>query len=102
MEVSRSTLKSLAGWAIANVGPGGPKDEALLKLRDGCTAAMEFIPDSAPTLPPADPSPPAVQSRPSSRGGECDHRFHIRTQRCIYCDQTYRAVKDREPEFIGR
>lgn len=32
----------------------------------------------------------------------CPHRFHIATQRCIFCGQTYLQAKGRQPELLGR
>lgn len=31
---------------------------------------------------------------------ETDHHFSIQTQRCIWCNRTYRDVKSRAPEFF--
>lgn len=102
MKVTRSTLQSLAGWAIANTGAGGPHDEALLKLRDGCEAAMEFVADSVAPAPTSAPVHLPAAVRPAATDETCQHRFDIRTQCCVFCARSYRDVKNCEPEFMGK
>ena len=44
----------------------------------------------------------AVQlSIPESRDpSECEHKFHIQTQHCVYCNITYRKSRGHKPEFF--
>jgi ribosomal protein L37E len=121
---TRQALAALAGWALTRLGGGGPHDEAMNKLRDGCEAALPFVeaekqpPVSLPSLPkmpekswpkPSTMPPPTPKRRavPVTMADQScqetgEHRFHISTQCCMYCGQTYRQVKNRDPEFMGK
>lgn len=121
MRVTGDLLRAIAGWAITRRGDAGPCDAAMRALTDGCEQAVPFADaiaataeKSPPVSKPVDKDVPPQPLRPKPKktvpAAEKDmtcqagyaHRFHIRTQRCIFCDRTYRDVMNREPEFLGK
>lgn len=124
-EPNPETLIAYSGWAISK--KSGASDEqtiALSKFQDGCESLSKCCPSS--TVPievqhdpePKRPGPPEQMIVPSqvadiipkeviaamgvnvSESGQCKHRFHIATQRCVYCGQTYLQAKGRLPELM--
>lgn len=116
MEVNRQSLQALAGWTIANAGRGIAHDNDLVALRDACERVIESLPTTAATeiaKPAASPPIKLADAIQAARrvqlppvactpAKECHHRFHIRTQLCVFCGSSYRDVRQRESEFMGR
>lgn len=80
------------------------------KLRDGCEAAIPFAPDATDSQPAAARRELPQEAKtcrelphqiPNCTNGG-SHRYNIRTQRCYFCDRTYRDIVGREPEFMGK
>jgi hypothetical protein len=36
----------------------------------------------------------------TSDGTEISHKFDMKTQRCVYCGETYKTIKGKEPELM--
>jgi hypothetical protein len=92
---TRRTLAVIAGWALSRVGFGGQHDEAMLKLRDGCEAAIPFAPESDQVVKVA-----LHALFDCSLTGQ--HRYDIHTQRCKCCNRSYLEIMGTKPEFMGR
>ena len=119
-----SLLKAYAGWAISvNDGVSPAQSLALDRFRQGCAELAEDFPLHKICVPSGAPTRTAVRSSPSGSafipvtrenihalvnriesGHTCqtaaDHKFSIHTQRCLWCNRTYRDVKGRKPEFF--
>ena len=110
-------LKALAGWALSSKANASPAQEtALNKFQDGCEALADnpipLLPAPRSVPPPAKSTPQAeaffippqdVGATPLERiscqqGGA--HRFSIKTQRCLFCNTTYKEARGRAPELM--
>lgn len=104
-------MRSLAGWALSS-RDGGPRDDALEKLRQAVEELLPFVVDKVPRIAhnPSTPAPtyegPVVYIRTGKVRLDCraggDHWYDIRTQTCNFCGCTYRDILGREPEFMGK
>lgn len=116
-------LLALAGWAVSCLPEASPqRQSALIKFRDGCAELAECHPPEllvvrrvpAASLPraagPAVQAPAIVARRGASLpiavttattcGESGEHRFSIRTQRCVWCQASYLEIRGRRPELF--
>jgi hypothetical protein len=106
-EPTQQGLRAIAGWTLMKRSEvHDAHANALDKLRDGCEALIPYAADGAAVVPVGEVKLPAqdcLPPRPAApiRATEgCQHKFSIHDQRCVYCDQTYRQVRMREPELM--
>lgn len=120
-EPTPDSLRALAGWTISKQSLASPSQAvALHKLRDGCEMLSEDFPATM-TVPVRQPitetrhetevSPSQVSVIPPEvlaaigqnvvkDPSGCVHKFHIGTQRCIYCGVSYLQAHGRKPELM--
>jgi hypothetical protein len=117
-EPTRKSLTAMAGWALSKrENASDAQVLALDAFRNGCGGLAEVVEDlpgvgaitkrkleaPAPVVHQEAIIPDAVRMviAPDVQvGGECSHKFHIMTQRCVYCGKTYREVKGHKPELF--
>lgn len=121
-EPTPEVLISYSGWAISKKSNASHEQQlALSKFQDGCESLAQCCPastvtkevhvDTAAIQNVKEPDHISVSyvipkevlaatNKNMQQSGECSHRFHIQTQRCVYCGQTYLQAKGRLPELM--
>ncbi len=121
-EPNQEILMAYSGWAISKKSDASHEQQiALSKFQDGCECLAQCCPKS--TVPTEVHAPQevvvkvqepehvsvsyvipkevlALTDSNMQQSGQCSHRFHIQTQRCVYCGQTYLQAKGRRPELM--
>ena len=128
-EPTPESLKALAGWSLSKrENASNAQVLALHKFSDGCAELADNFPEAKPLVqvvskvtksPPIYASqyvPQVVQSHGQGvippdvlaiidsnlvQNGECQHRFHIQTQRCVGCGKTYFEAKGVKPQLMS-
>jgi hypothetical protein len=119
---SKQHLEALAGWSLVQRANASDRQHlALCSFGESCGELAEVVEELVSPLPPGTtaqvaPSrqlPPAGADVPEIprevqelvfpqllAASECQHKFDIRTQKCVYCGKTYFQVKARKPELM--
>lgn len=113
---TRSHLQALAGWSLTMRHNSSDRQHmALCHFGDACGELADVIEElPGPVRLSSSPTPTSVaqvdqshvmaeqtQIVPSSTSiGPCAHRFHIKTQCCVYCGMTYLKAHGRKPELM--
>ena len=119
-------LIAYSGWAISKKSDASDEQSlALSKFQDGCETLAKCLPEvtiqetayhdpppkvEVPTEDNISISAGTFQTIPKeviasmgisvSESSTCTHRFHIATQRCVFCGKTYLEAKGRLPELM--
>lgn len=125
-EPDKSMLIAYSGWAISKKSDASAEQSlALSKFQDGCESLANCLPEVTiqkivyHDLPPKVEMPRqedvsisagsfqvipkeviASMGMNLSESSTCTHRFHIATQRCVFCGKTYLEAKGRLPELM--
>ena len=121
-EPNQEILMAYSGWAISKKSTASDEQHlALAKFQDGCESLAQCCPASMVTedvhFPNGNvekvkepehlsvsyviPKEVLALTDPNmQQSSQCSHRFHIQTQRCVYCGQTYLQAKGRLPELM--
>ena len=104
IEPDSKFLKSLAGWAISKRALASSLQELVLSKFVDATGELADVVDEIPgkkRQPTVEKPSPVADKKADDKEG-CKHKFHIRTQCCIYCGLTYLKAMGAAPTYLGK